>query len=47
MRFKKKMDSLWTFEMMTFCLSHIENENYGFKKYVIVISKYKYKYKPL
>jgi hypothetical protein len=37
------MDSLWTFEMMTLCLSHIENEKCGFKKYVIVLSKYKYK----
>ncbi len=39
MNFKKKKDSLWTFEMMTLCLSHIENEKCGFKKYVIVISK--------
>jgi hypothetical protein len=27
-----KMDSLWIFEMMTLCLSHIENENCGLKK---------------
>ncbi len=26
------MDSLWTFEMMTLCLSHIENEKCGFEK---------------
>jgi hypothetical protein len=43
MSFKKRMDSLWTFEMMTLCLSHIENENCGLKKYVIVISKLKLK----
>ncbi len=30
MSFKKKIDSLWTFEMMTLCLSHIENEKCGF-----------------
>jgi len=41
--FKKRMDSLWTFEMMTLCLSHIENEKCGFKKDVIVISKLKNK----
>jgi hypothetical protein len=41
MSFKKIIDSLWTFEMMTLCLSHIENEKYGFKKYVIVILKLK------
>jgi len=41
MSFKKRMDSLWTFEMMTLRLSHTKNENYGFKKYVIVISKLK------
>jgi hypothetical protein len=34
-----KMDSLLTFEMMTLCLSHIENEKCELKKYVIVISK--------
>ncbi len=39
MSFKKKIDSLWTFEMMTLCLSHIENEKCGFKNYVIVLSK--------
>jgi hypothetical protein len=33
------MNSLWTFEMMTLCLSHIENEKCGLKKYVIFISK--------
>jgi hypothetical protein len=33
------MDSLWTFEMMTLRLSHIENEKCGLKEYVIVISK--------
>ncbi len=43
MIFKKKKDSLWTFEMMTLCLSHIENEKCGLKKYVIVISKLKIK----
>ncbi len=32
MSFKKKMDSLWTFEMMALCLSHIENEKCGLKK---------------
>ncbi len=31
MKCKKRMDSLWTFEMMTLCLSHIENENYGLR----------------
>jgi hypothetical protein len=35
---KKRMDSLWTFEMMTLCLSHIENEKCGLKKYVLFIS---------
>jgi hypothetical protein len=29
--------------MMTLCLSHIENEKCGLKKYVIVISKLKLK----
>ncbi len=33
MSFKKRMDSLWTFEMMTLCLSHTKNEKCGFKKY--------------
>jgi hypothetical protein len=46
MSFKKEIDSLWTFEMITLCLSHIENENCGFKKYVIVISKLKLKNRP-
>ncbi len=32
MSLKKRMDSLWTFEMMTLCLSHIENEKCGLKK---------------
>jgi hypothetical protein len=32
------MDSLWTFEMMTLCLSHIENEKCGLKTYVLCIS---------
>jgi len=36
---KKIMNSLWTLEMMTLCLSHIENEKCGLKKYVIFISK--------
>ncbi len=41
MSLEKIMDSagLWTFEMMTLCLSHIEYEKRGFKKYVIIISK--------
>ncbi len=43
MSFKKRMDSLWTFEMMTLCLSLIENENCGIKEYVIVMSKLKLK----
>jgi hypothetical protein len=43
MSFKKKIDSLWTFEMITICLSHKKIENYGLKKYVIVISKLKLK----
>ncbi len=43
MSFKKKMDALWTFEMMTLCLSHTENEKCGFKKSIIVISKFKFK----
>ncbi len=30
---------LWSFEMITLCLSHIKNEKYGFKNYVIIISK--------
>jgi hypothetical protein len=46
MNFRKKLDSLWTFEMMTPCLSQIENEKCGFKKYVIVISKLKLKHTP-
>jgi len=37
--FQDKINSLWTFEMMTLCLSHTKNEKCGFKKYVIVISK--------
>ncbi len=44
MSFKKKIDSLWTFEMMTLCLSHIENEKCGFKKQAI--SKIKFKNRP-
>ncbi len=47
MDFKKIMDSQWTFEMRTLCLSHKENEKCGLKKYVKVVSKYKYKYKSL
>jgi len=35
------MDSLWTFEMMTLCLSHIENEKCGLKKYDLFISRSK------
>ncbi len=27
MSFKKRMESLWTFEMMTLCLSHMEMKN--------------------
>ncbi len=46
MNSNKEMDSLWTFEMITLCLSHTENEKCGFKKYVIVISKLKFKNKP-
>ncbi len=46
MSFKKKMDSLWTFEMMTLCLSHIENEKCGLQKYLIVISKFQLKNRP-
>jgi hypothetical protein len=45
MSFKKRMDSLWTFEMMTQCLSHTENEKW-IQKYVIVISKSKLKRRP-
>jgi len=46
--FKKKNGlELWTFEMMTLCLSHIENEKCGFKNYVIVLSKLKLKNMPL
>jgi hypothetical protein len=40
------MDSLWTFEMMTLCLSHIENEKCGLKKYVIIISELNFKNMP-
>ncbi len=47
MNFKKIMDSQWTFEMRTLCLSHKKNEKCGLKKYVKVVSKYKYKYKSL
>ncbi len=43
MSFKKRLDALWTFEMMTLCLSHTKNEECGLKKYVIVISKFKLK----
>jgi hypothetical protein len=39
MSFFIKMDSLWIFEMMTLCLSHIENEKCELKKYVIVTSR--------
>jgi hypothetical protein len=46
MSFKKREDSLWTFEMMTLCLSHTKNEKCGLKKYVIVISKLKLKNRP-
>jgi len=42
----KRMDSLWTFEMMTLCLSHIENEKCGLKKYIIIISNLKLKNRP-
>jgi hypothetical protein len=40
------MDSFWTFEMMTQCLTHTENEECGLKKYVILISKLKLKNRP-
>jgi hypothetical protein len=40
MNFKKRIDLLWTFEMATLCLSHIENEKCGLKNYVIVLSKF-------
>jgi ribosome-associated toxin RatA of RatAB toxin-antitoxin module len=30
--FFKKMDSLWSFEMMTLCLSHIKMKNVDSKK---------------
>jgi hypothetical protein len=33
------MNSLWTIEMITLCLSDIKNEKCGLKKYVIVTSK--------
>ncbi len=39
MNSKKIMDSQWTFEMTTLSLSHIENKNCGFKKYIKVVSK--------
>ncbi len=41
MSFKKIMNSLWTFEMMTLRLSHTQNEKCGFKKHVIIILKFK------
>jgi hypothetical protein len=37
--FQDEINSLWIFEMMTLCLSHTKNEECGFKRYVIVISK--------
>jgi hypothetical protein len=43
----KKWTNCGLFEMMTPCLSHIENEKCGLKKYVIVISKLKLKNRPL
>jgi hypothetical protein len=43
----KKMNSLWIFEMMTLCVSHMENEKCGLKKNVIKISKLKLKNRPL
>jgi len=43
MNSKKIMDSQWTFEMRTLRLSHKENEKCGLKRYVKVVSKYKYK----
>jgi hypothetical protein len=46
MSFEKRVDSLWTFEMMTLCLSLTKNEKCGLKKYVIVISKLKLKNRP-
>jgi hypothetical protein len=30
--FQDKINSLWTFEMMTLCLSHKKKEKCGFKK---------------
>ncbi len=45
--FKKNGLELWTFEMTTLCLSHIESEKCGFKNYVIVLSKLKLKNRPL
>jgi hypothetical protein len=39
------MDSLWTFEMMTLCLSQTKNEKCELKKNVIIISNYIY-FKP-
>jgi hypothetical protein len=43
---KKRVDSLWIFEMMKLCLSHAKNEKCGLRKYVIVISKWKFKNRP-
>jgi hypothetical protein len=37
------MDSLWTSEIMTLCLSRTKNEECGLKKNVIIISKLKLK----
>jgi len=43
MNLKKRMDSFWTFEMMTLCLLHIENKKMWIQKNVLVISKLKLK----
>jgi hypothetical protein len=41
-----KVDSLWTFEMMILCSSHIENEKCELKKIVTIISNFKLKNRP-
>ncbi len=46
MSFNKKIDLLWTFEMLTLCLSHTENGKFGLKKDVIVISNFKLENRP-
>ncbi len=46
MNLKKRMDSFWTFEMMTLCLLHIENKKMWIQKICTSNIKIKIKNRP-